>query len=199
MSTLAPEPAAAEEVDGHVCPECGETFKFAMHLGGHRKREHGVEGKTPKRERRGRTPRATAPGPRGEINRLRRDLKKAVLALSLFPFMAKGTADRLTSQEITQVLDDRAQEFADAWVAVAEQNPMVRQWLTVLLQGGVWINAGVQTAAFGYTLAVFAGYTPLHPASLMVLPDMRQFVVAPVVPAGSNGGAPGGPESPANE
>lgn len=188
--------AVTSDVDRYVCPECGETFKMAMHLGGHRKREHGVipAKKETRRTTRRRT-RVEGSGGRkgGELNRIRRDLTKSVGALTLLPFMANGTADRLADTRVTGIIEDRAGEFADAWVAVAAQNDTVKMWLTTLLAGGVWLNAAGQTLALGYVVAVFSGYSPLHPASFMVLPEMRQFM-AETQPQRPNANENGKPE-----
>jgi hypothetical protein len=110
---------------------------------------------------------------------MRRDLKKSVSALLLIPFMAKGTAGNLTDPRVTLLLDEKAEAFADAWVAVAEQNDIVRQNLSRLLQSGVWLNAAAQTAAFSYVVAVFSGVTPMHPGAMMLMPEMKQFFPPP--------------------
>lgn len=136
-------------------------------------------------------------GKGAEINRLRRELKKGVSAILLLPFMAKGTADRLTDPRITQLIDEKAEAFADAWVAVAEQNEIVRENLVRLMQGGVWLNAAAQTAALGYVVAVFSGVTPMHPGALMLIPEMGQFVYQTPEgpPPDTSNGASGGAES----
>lgn len=120
-------------------------------------------------------PRASHRRGAGETARLRRELKKGATALSLIPFMATGTADRLADPRITAVIEAKAEAFADSWVAVAEVSPFVKQNLTLMLNGGVWVHAALQTAALGYSVAVFAGVTPLSPAALMFMPEMRQF------------------------
>ena len=199
MSEGIAEGEAGTEIplgEGLVCPECGERFESRLKLGIHRSRKHQVAGRDktrPKRERSS-TPRAGSKG--AEINRLRRELKKGVSAILLLPFMAKGTADNLTNPAVTAVIDEKAEAFADAWVAVAEQNEYVRENLTRLMQGGVWINAAAQTAALGYVVAVFSGVTPLHPGALMLLPEMGQFVYAPPPEAAptANGGSADGAE-----
>jgi hypothetical protein len=188
--------------EGLMCPECGRRFKTSIGLGAHRRAAHDVLGRdaTDREQPKKRRPRSTAGGSKGaEINRLRRELKKSVSALLLIPFMAKGTAERLTDPRLTALIDEKAEAFADSWVAVAEQNDYVRQNLTRLMSGGVWINAAAQTAALGYVVAVFSGLTPMHPGALMLLPEMGQFVYQqpPEEAAPTNGGgAPVGPESP---
>jgi hypothetical protein len=191
------EIGAEEEIplgEGLVCPECGERFESKLKLGIHRSRKHQVAGRD--RQRPPRQPRAPRAGSKGaEVNRLRRELKKSVSAVLLLPFMAKGTADRLTNPAVTALIDEKAEAFADAWVAVAEQNDYVRENLTRLMSGGVWINAAAQTAALGYVVAVFSGLTPLHPGALMLLPEMGQFVYQPAEKAAPrNGGEPVGAE-----
>lgn len=174
--------AGAEDIpegEGLRCPECDRRFKSVTGLGAHRAMAHGVAGRDRVRREEGKTRRAASGGNKGaELNRLRRDLKKGVSAMTLLPFMAKGTADRLTNPAMTTLLDEKAEAFADSWVAVAEQNEYVRVNLARLMQGGVWLNAAAQTAALGYVVAVFAGFTPLHPGALMLLPEMGQFVYA---------------------
>lgn len=191
---LAEEQLEDEEIplgEGFQCPECDRRFKNARSLGLHRAASHAVIG-SDRAKRETAKPRTPRSGSRGaEINRLRRDLKKSASALALLPFMAKGTADRLKNPAVTQTLDEKAEAFADAWVAVAEQSDFVRVNLSRVMAGGVWLNAAAQTAAFGYVLAVFAGYTPLHPGALMLLPEMAQFVYQDTQPhpaAPANGG-----------
>lgn len=194
--------AAAEsgEPEGkYPCPEPGCPFSFetkhARTL--HRKNDHGY---VPYVKPSARTSSTAGRGAKGaEINRLRRELKTAVGALCLLPFMAKGTSQNLMDPRVLPILSEKQDAFADAWVAVAEQNEQVRRWLLTLLQGGVWINAAAQTAALGYCVAVFANVTPLHPGAVQLIPEMAQFMpVAPVAPhtAATNGGeSAGGAES----
>lgn len=164
------------EAAGLACPECGRRFKNTIGLGMHRSSQHGVQGRDS--AARGKEPRSRGvSGAKGaELNRLKRELKKDVSALCLLPFMAKGTAQNLTHPGVTQMIDEKAEGFADAWVAVAEQNDWVRKNLAFALAGGVWLNAAAQTAALGYVVAVFSGFAPLHPGALMLLPEMHQFV-----------------------
>lgn len=182
---------------GVICPECGKRYKNAKSLNSHLHEYHrdpassssygrGSRGSTSRR--RGSTSRR---GGGTEMNRLRRELKKDVAALSLLPFMAKGTADRLADPRITQMIDDKAGGFADAWVAVAEQNDWVRANLSLLMGSGVWLNAAVQTVALGYVVSVFAGAMPMHPGAMMLLPEMAQFFPQqpPAATAGANGSA----------
>ena len=210
MTGTAPPRLERNEEGRFVCPECGETFAYAVQAGNHRKRAHGIAGapreRKAKRERapeyeepsraRASTSTATAGKSRGaELNRLRRDLKKSVSALALLPFMAKGTAANLANPEVTKLLDAKAEGFADAWVAVAEQNEYVRQNLAMLLAGGVWLNAAAQTATLGYVVALFSGFAPLHPGALMLLPELQQFTFVPPPPPSSTNGqsqTPGG-------
>jgi hypothetical protein len=161
---------------GFICPECGERFGSPAGLGKHRQAKHDVAGRKPQP---GRTSRKVSQAKGAEINRMRRDLKKSVSALLLIPFMAKGTAGNLTDPRVTLLLDEKAEAFADAWVAVAEQNDIVRQNLSRLLQSGVWLNAAAQTAALGYVVAVFSGVTPMHPGAMMLMPEMAQFFPPP--------------------
>ena len=178
--------------EGLICPECGRRFKNSVSLGLHRRATHDVAGRDTTRRAESKQKRAASGRSSGaEINRLRRELKKGVSAMLLLPFMAKGTAENLTNPAVTTLLDEKAEGFADAWVAVAEQNEYVRVNLTRLMTGGVWLNAGAQTAALGYVVAVFAGFTPLHPGALMLLPEMGQFVYQQEPPASADtNGAP---------
>lgn len=177
-SILEGEAGVGEEIplgEGLACPECGKRFKNATGLGVHRAKEHGVAGARAGRERAPR-PSPQARGKRAaDIERLRRELKKDVNAICLLPFMAKGTATNLTNPAVTNIIDEKAEGFADAWVAVAEQNDFVRKNLATLLSGGVWLHAAAQTAALGYVVAVFSGVVPLHPGALMLIPEMGQF------------------------
>ena len=196
------ETGAAVE-SGHACPECGVVFETKHALGIHRRNDHGVKGREARRlealgQERPKRPRSQRAAGSAEINRLRRQLKQSTNAIMLMPFMAKGTADRLANPQVTNLIDAKAEAFADAWIAVAEQNEYVRKNLAFLLAGGVWFNAAAQTAALGYVVAVFSGFAPLHPGALMLLPEMGQFVYQP--PAGANGAAaptpPPAPEEP---
>ncbi len=196
--------------EGFICPECGERFETASRLGMHRAKEHGYvsprrgEARRAKKERKTTsTPRAGSKG--AEINRMRRQLKDGSRALALLPFMAKGTANNLNDPRIEAIIEEKSEAFAEAWVAVAEENAMVRAALGQLLVGGVWLNAGIQTAAFAYAVAVFAQAVPLHPGAAMLMPEMRQFIFTPERPAqqqgpgpehaAENGGDAGGAES----
>jgi len=170
------------------CPECGRRFKNAIGLGLHRRNAHNVLGRVAAEEasgqRKPRKKRSTAAGAKGaEINRLRRQLKQSVQALTLLPFMAKGTASNLNDPRIVETIDAKADAFADAWIAVAEQNEIVRRNLAMLLSSGVWLNAAAQTAALGYVVAVFSQTIPMHPGAMMLLPEMSQFFTAPTAPA----------------
>ncbi len=180
-----------------VCPECGrDDFANANGLAVHRSREHDVAGRRGRPD--GSKPRPTQAATSrksGELERLRRELSKDVKALTLLPFMAKGTADRLANGAVTNLIDEKADGFADAWVAVAEQNDWVRVNLTRALSGGIWLNAAAQTAALGYVVAVFAGLIPMYPGAVMLIPEMGQFVYtaptpAPPAGAGVNGTEP---------
>lgn len=197
------DPLTLEDVpagEGFLCPECGERFPTASRLGMHRAAEHGYvsprRGEVRRRKAKdiGSAPRAGSKG--AELNRMRRQLKDASRAIALLPFMAKGTAANLNDQRIEQIIDEKAQAFADAWCAVAEENAMVRAALGQLLVGGVWLHAGIQTMAFGYCVAVFSNSIPLHPGATMLIPELRQFMVAPPTPdVHANGGdRPGGVE-----
>lgn len=168
-----------------ICPVCEKSFKNEGSLQSHIYRQHNPE--RPKQEKQ----RATSGGSKGaEMNRLRRELKKDVSAVTLIPFMLKGTAGNLTDGRITAIIEEKAEGFADAWVAVAEQNDFVRQNLTRLMSGGIWLHAAAQTAALGYVVAVFSGFAPMHPGALMLLPEMQQFTFQQAPPPGANGGGP---------
>lgn len=183
--------------EGLICPECNERFKNAVGLGVHRAKEHDVAGARRNREQSSDKPRAPRTGSKGaELNRMRRQLKDASRALSLLPFMAKGSAENLNDPRIEAVIEEKSQAFADAWVAVAEENTMVRAALGQLLVGGVWLHAGIQTVAFGYCVAVFSNTIPLHPGAMMLLPELRQFTFAPAAAAAPANGGEHGAESP---
>jgi hypothetical protein len=191
-----------EAVKGNVCPECAaegidKRYRMPMHLATHRNRSHGVPlGGTQPRDRTKKPPPHSAGGAKaGELNRLRRELKKDVSALCILPFMAKGTAANLAMPGVSDMIDEKAGTFADAWVTVAEQNDWVRVNLSRVLEGGIWLNAAAQTAALGYCVAVLSGSVPLHPGALMLMPEMRQFVQQ-TPPADQNGHQP--PPDPAD-
>ncbi len=191
--------------EGFICPECGSRFGNASMLGMHRAREHGYVSPRRGEARRTKKPRASSSTPRAgskgaEINRMRRQLKDGSRALALLPFMAKGTADNLNDPRVDKLIEEKSEAFAEAWVAVAEENAWVRAALGQLLVGGVWLHAGIQTCAFGYMVAVFSNTIPLHPGAAMLLPEMRQFMFQPQQPgatpgpehAPENGGTAGG-------
>jgi hypothetical protein len=217
MSDTAAETASREETSGDqivrnddgkfVCPECGKEFGWIASVHRHRLRQHGVGGEEraeePPPRRRPRPRGDAAPrSRRGENERLRRELKKSVSALLLLPFMLNNSAEALLVPGVSDVLDARAESFADSWVMVAEQNEFVRANLLRLLSGGVWLNAATQTTALLYSVAVFARYIPMHPGALMLMPDLRQFTFVPTPPgapppasaAPSNGGETVGAE-----
>ncbi len=196
LTDTAADLAAAEggEAEGqYPCPDCGHRFETKHARTLHRKNDHGYVPYV-KPSAATRSSRAGSKG--AEINRLRRELKTAIGALSLLPFMAKGTANNLMDPRVVPILNEKQEAFADAWVAVAEQNEQVRRWLATLLTGGVWINAAAQTAALGYCVAVFANVTPLHPGAAQLIPELIQFMptTSPVQPhtAATNGGEPAG-------
>lgn len=193
--------ATLEEVplgEGFVCPECSARFESASRLGMHRAKEHGYvsprrgEARYRKQKSEGSAPRQGSKG--AEINRMRRQLKDGSRALCLLPFMAKGTVDNLNDPRIDALIEERSQAFADSWVAVAEQNAWVRAALGNLLVGGVWLQAGIQTATLGYMVAVFSNTIPLSPGAAMLIPEMRQFMFTPQPTAApdANGKKPDG-------
>lgn len=186
----------------YPCPEpgCGHSFETKHARTLHRKNDHDYVPYVKPSAGTRTTGRAGSKG--AEINRLRRELKTAVGALCLLPFMAKGTANNLMDPRVLPILSEKQEAFADAWVAVAEQNEQVRRWLLTLLSGGVWINAAAQTAALGYCVAVFANVTPLHPGAAQLIPELIQFMPAqtmeqpsPGETTASNGGVKADPQS----
>lgn len=148
-----------------------------------------VKAETLQRRRASRSQSRT-PRPRSNAARLHEDLAKGAKALAMLPLLRNPQV--LTDERIVSIIETRADEFAASWVAVAEKDERVAQWLTTLLTGGVWINAGVATLTFTYSIAVFSGLAPLHPAITMVMPEMGQFIVAQPAPppANTNGDGP---------
>lgn len=128
--------------------------------------------------------RSRTPRPRSNAARLHEDLAKGAKALAMLPLLRNPQV--LTNETVVGIIETRADEFAASWVAVAEKDERVAQWLTTLLTGGVWINAGVATLTFTYSIAVFSGLVPLHPAITMVMPEMGQFIVAQPAPPPAN-------------
>lgn len=118
--------------------------------------------------------------PRSSAGRLHEDLAKGAKAIAMLPLLRNPQV--LTNEAVVDIIETRADEFASSWVAVAEKDERVAQWLTTVLTGGVWINAGVATLTFTYSVAVFSGLVPLHPAITMVMPEMGQFIVQPQAP-----------------
>jgi hypothetical protein len=66
----APAPSAASKGSSFVCPECGKTFTRAAALGAHRRRAHGVLGRSAQAAR-ARTTSASANGKRTSSPRTR--------------------------------------------------------------------------------------------------------------------------------
>lgn len=81
---------------------------------------------------------------------------------------------------IPEAVDSRCDSFGQAWAAVAEENERVAVWIGQLLTGGVWIAAGVQTAALAILLATLSGreLVPIGTAAWF-LPELRPFLNAP--------------------
>ena len=157
----------------YACPECGKPFKTTATLGGHRWREHDVAGtstkKKPKRTSSGGTAR-----PRSNAARLQRDLASGFKAVAMIPLMRNPGV--LGDERVRDVIDKEAIEAADAWVAVAEKDARVAKWLNSMLTGSVWINASLASLTFTYSIAVFSGLMPLHPAVTMVVTDLAPWV-----------------------
>ena len=82
----------------------------------------------------------------------------------------------LGDERVRDVIDKEANEAADAWVAVAEKDARVAKWLNSMLTGSVWINASLASLTFTYSIAVFSGLMPLHPAVTMVVTDLAPWV-----------------------
>ena len=159
----------------YACPECGLPFEYAMHMGSHRKREHGVETQGRTQTKRKRT--GGGGGRPSKATSLKRDLASGAKALAMLPLLRNPQV--LADPRVVDVIDSEANAFADAWVAVAEKDARVAKWLNTLLTGSVWINASVASLTFPYSVAVFSGLAPLHPALTMVMPDLAQFIPPP--------------------
>lgn len=182
-----PEPNPERPLVCEICAAEGvhADFKLAANLAQHMKMKHGAAYEPP---------RPNAPRkrnrPRAKSVALHEDLAKGVKALAMLPLLRNPAA--LGRPEVVDIIESRADDFASAWVAVAEKDERVAAWLNSLLTGGVWVNAGMATLTFTYAVAVFSGFAPLHPAVTMVMPELAQFIVtetpaAPARPAGSNG------------
>lgn len=190
MST--PEEVVEKE---HVCPECAAigistSYEHAMHLGLHRKREHGIEGSTPKRASTTRKPRRAVGDPRP--GSLRGKIKDAVL------MTASVTA--IADPNIYVAVEATVDEFATAWDNVARQSPTARKYIEGLLVGGVWITAVGATIVMVVTVVAVTGKLPpaLHPLGHFCV-GKAGIQIQPVPPAHTNGGEPAGPQGTADQ
>lgn len=96
-----------------VCPECGETYRLAMHLGLHRRSKHGVEGASPDAARKRNERKSKGEGERKEARQSR--IAKALKDLA-------NTADDLRGQgdgaDLPERLSDLIRRDADRYARV---------------------------------------------------------------------------------
>ncbi len=131
------EPTPPAELDDDTpktfaCPECGEEYGTAMHLGLHRKHKHGVAGqsKTQQKERRRRTTgggRDRQPSGRGGETRHARRRRAVRETITEFVDFADELRGRPTSQPLAlvDVIRRDAERIADSVAWAAERfNPV---------------------------------------------------------------------------
>jgi hypothetical protein len=132
----------AEKLDvsgDHVCPECGQTFKLAMHLGAHRARKHGVAAATPKRKRSG-AKSESASSPRA---RRKTAIASTLRELADLADDARGRGTELP-EDLAAVIRRDADKIATTLAAVADKlNPV--GWFVDATMG----PGGVLTLAVG--------------------------------------------------
>lgn len=130
--------ALPEATTAHVCPECGEEFKLAMHLGGHRKREHGVAGTAPKKKRRT-TERESSPKARRK-----QAIASTLRELAELSDDARGRTTHTLPEHLSDVIRRDADKIATTIATVAEKvNPVA--WFVDTTMG----PTGLLTLAVG--------------------------------------------------
>jgi hypothetical protein len=134
------------------------------------------------------------------ISKLQEELKQGAMMVGVGVMLGTGRAAVMT-QEVVDVIEVRADKLAASWVTVAQSDARVAEALARLVSGGAWVNAITSTVAFGVTLGTFSGTVriPIGLATTLV-PELRPFTVAPVVPqppqGPMNGEVPDGSEGP---
>lgn len=117
----------------HVCPECGAEYKLAMHLGLHRRREHGVQGSakqsSPKRKRT-----SSGGGRDSTQTRRRKAISETLLELVTFSDDLRGQSVIDTSS-LADVIRRDADRIADAIAAWAEKAPPVGALIDIIAHG----------------------------------------------------------------
>lgn len=107
------------DTDGHVCPECGESFGSKIGLGAHRRAKHGVLGINAKKERRERAPRRNdTPRPAGSRS------KRATLVEQTLKEVAdliERRGDNVDAYTFAQILRRDADKIGSWLAALAER------------------------------------------------------------------------------
>lgn len=73
---------------------------------------------------------------------------------------AGGAADMAGDQFVANVLEYRAGDLAHGWARLAQENPRVKAFLTMLLEGSAWSEALIPTLGVGIAIAWHYGYAP---------------------------------------
>ena len=134
---MAADDEDAEVTTGHVCPECGEAFALAMQLGLHRRRAHGVEGKTPKKSRKS----STARPERSSRSESKHTARKRAVQETLTEFVnftdeVRGRGDTAPG-DLADVIRRDAPKIADSLAYAADKfNPIGWFVDTMLGHGG---------------------------------------------------------------
>lgn len=125
------EDTLPEATTGHVCPECGEEYKLAMHLGLHRKREHGVSGSSPKKATR---KRSTSGRHESAKSRRKQSISSTLRELADLSDDARGRATDTLPQYLSDVIRRDADKIATVVATAAEKlNPLA--WFVDLTTG----------------------------------------------------------------
>ncbi len=127
---------------------------------------------------------ASAPSrPRTSTVGLESQLKDAAFTMSLGVLMASGNTEILAGpagELVVNALEERSAKFAKAWMDVARQNKRVEVAIRQIVTGGVWVQAAVQTAAFGVTTMTIATRKAVVPPVILtrLCPELAPLIVA---------------------
>ena len=134
-----------------ICPECGESFRTARRLAGHRQREHGVDKpptKYPPRERssRRRVSRAS----------MQQDLAQAHFGLCIAAVGVSNPA-ALQHKPAVDYLQEHSEHWAATLAAVCEQDERVMLVVQTAMHAGVWFAFASASATSLVTVGVMSG------------------------------------------